>query len=408
MIGCCRAKSWYNFDGTVVPQQEVLGDEDVVHDRPPLNKKTPPFAAKRNGGAGTEKRPMTLIIAGFQVLSSSAAQIFSVYLSRQGPRKLTRFRGHASPFSQTPRANTIGASSACPDLDDYMRVCEEAVRAGGQVVQDWAGRFDVREKGPADLVTQADFASQEVVRKTVLTAFPDHRLLGEETGNCPNFRGHRGEAVRDENGAVPSDAAQPTGTAVPHSQYRWIVDPLDGTTNYVHGVPHYCVSLALERNGGLLVGAVYDPILGECFTAIEGRGARLNGRPIHASGVAALSEALAAVGFAPNSQADAPDVHVFLEMLPRCQAIRRTGSSALNLCYLAAGRFDLYWSYSTRIWDVAAGVLIVREAGGCVTSPNGGEFSLEEAHFLAAATPKLHARLVELAAMPNRQGKSEE
>jgi myo-inositol-1(or 4)-monophosphatase len=269
-----------------------------------------------------------------------------------------------------------------PDFDEYMRVCEAAVRAGGQVVQDWAGRFDVRKKGPADLVTQADFASQEIVRKTVLAAFPDHCLLGEEYEPTCGA------------GVSPAKAA---GTAAAQSQYRWIVDPLDGTTNYVHGVPHYCVSLALERNGRLLVGAVYDPILDECFTAIEGAGARLNGRPIHTSGVSALSEALAAVGFPPNVPADAPDLRVFLEMLPRCQAIRRTGSSALNLCYIAAGRFDLYWSYSTRIWDVAAGVLIVREAGGRVTSPDGGEFLLEEARFLAAATPELHARLLEIA-----------
>jgi myo-inositol-1(or 4)-monophosphatase len=277
------------------------------------------------------------------------------------------------------------------DFDDYLRVCEAAVRAGGQVVQDWAGRFDVRKKGPADLVTQADFASQEVVRKTVLAAFPEHSLLGEEAGDCPNFRAR-------ENGTVPfAAAAEAPRMAAARTEYRWIVDPLDGTTNYVHGVPHYCVSLALERNGRLLVGAVYDPILDECFTAIDGRGARLNGRPIHVSGVSALSEALAAVGFPPRPQPDGPDVRVFLKMLSRCQAIRRSGSSALNLCYLAAGRFDLYWSYSTRIWDVAAGVLIVREAGGRVTSPNGGEFSLEEAHFLAAATPDLHARLLEIA-----------
>jgi myo-inositol-1(or 4)-monophosphatase len=256
--------------------------------------------------------------------------------------------------------------------DDYFRVCDSAVRAGGQVVQDWAGRFDVRKKGPADLVTQADLASQEVVRKTVLGAFPDHCLLGEES----------------EPGARTSERAE----------YRWIVDPLDGTTNYVHGVPHYCVSLALERNGRLLVGAVYDPVLDECFSAVDGGGARLNGQPIRVSGVSQASEALAAVGFPYNVQSDAPDLRLFMEMLPRCQAIRRTGSSALNLCYLAAGRFDLYWSYSTHVWDVAAGVLIVREAGGIVTSPDGGEFMLEKASFLAAATPELHASLREVAA----------
>jgi myo-inositol-1(or 4)-monophosphatase len=257
-------------------------------------------------------------------------------------------------------------------LDAYLRVCEEAARLGGRVIQDWVGRAEVRKKGPADLVTQADVASQEAVRRAVLGAYPDHCFLGEEK----------------TSGEV----------AASRTEYRWIVDPLDGTTNFVHGVPHYCVSLALERNGELLVGTVYDPILDECFTAAAGQGSRLNGRPIHTSDVAELSEALAAVGFPPDVPRDAPDLLMFLEMLHRCQAIRRTGSSALNLCYLAAGRFDVYWSYSTRIWDVAAGVLILREAGGLATSPKGGEFCLEEAHFLAAANRGLHAQLCDVAA----------
>ena len=288
------------------------------------------------------------------------------------------------------------------DFDDYMRVCETAVRAGGQVVQDWAGRFDVRKKGPADLVTQADFASQEVVRKMVLTAFPDHSLLGEESRGLSQFSSASAESRTADHKPQPGRCTtnRSRDGCTTKAEYRWIVDPLDGTTNYVHGVPHYCVSLALERNGRLLVGAVYNPVLDECFTAIAGRGAWLNGRPIHVSGVSTLSESLAAVGFPPNVPPDAPDLRLFLAMIPRCQGIRRTGSSALNLCYLAAGRFDLYWSYATRIWDVAAGVLIVREAGGCVTSPDGGEFSLEEAHFLATATPELHARLREIAVTP--------
>jgi myo-inositol-1(or 4)-monophosphatase len=117
-----------------------------------------------------------------------------------------------------------------------------------------------------------------------------------------------------------------------------------------------------------------------------------------------LSEALAAAGFPPNVQGDAPDLRLFLEMLPRCQAIRRTGSAALNLCYLAAGRFDLFWSYSTHIWDVAAGVLILRETGGHITSPGGGPFALEEAHFLAAANGDLHSRLYEVAAKVTSSG----
>jgi myo-inositol-1(or 4)-monophosphatase len=189
-----------------------------------------------------------------------------------------------------------------------------------------------------------------------------------------------------------------SGTVQRRAEYRWITDPLDGTTNYAHGVPHYCVSLALERSGDLLVGAVYDPVLDECFTAAAGRGARLNERPIATSGVSELSEALAAVGFPPDVQPNSPDLLLFLEMLHHCQAIRRTGSSALNLCYLAAGRFDVYWSYSTKIWDVAAGALILREAGGAITSPSGGDFVLETGHFLAAANEKLHAQLQKVAA----------
>jgi myo-inositol-1(or 4)-monophosphatase len=262
-------------------------------------------------------------------------------------------------------------------INDYLRVCEEAARLGGRVVQEWAGRAAVQEKGPADLVTQADFASQELIRQTVLGAFPEHCLLGEEQlpAHAPSVR----------------------------SEYRWIVDPLDGTVNYVHGVPHYCVSLALERNGELLVGAVYDPVLEECFTAAIGQGARLNGQPIQPSNVSLLSEALAAVGFPPHAQRNAGDVTMFLAMMGRCQAIRRTGSSALNLCYLAAGRFDVYWSYSTNIWDVAAGALILQEAGGTITSPVGGCFCLEEAHFLAAANSDLHKQLLAVAVEATKQ-----
>jgi myo-inositol-1(or 4)-monophosphatase len=259
-----------------------------------------------------------------------------------------------------------------PSIEDFLSVCEKAVRTGGRLVQDWVGRAEVRTKGPADFVTQADLASQEAVRRTVLSAFPDHSLLGEEKSP----------------GEVPAE----------RTEYRWIVDPLDGTTNYVHGMPHYCVSLALERRGELLVGAVYDPIHDECFTASLGHGARLNGRPIHASSVLTVSESLAVVGFPYNVKKDSPDVRMFLEMLGRCHGIRRTGSTALNLAYMAAGWFDVYWSFSTNIWDVAAGVLLLREAGGYITSPTGSDFCLEKAEFLAAANRDLHVGLLEIAA----------
>jgi len=251
-------------------------------------------------------------------------------------------------------------------MPDYIKVCEEAVRAGAAAVREWIGRFEAREKGPADLVTEADYASQEAIRRTVLGAFPDHVLVSEEGD----------PATRPAEGA-----------------FRWIADPLDGTTNYVHRVPHYSVSLALEHRGDVLVGAVYNPADGECFTAVRGEGAWLDGRRLHTSGVTELGGALAVVGFPPKAKPDAPDVRVFLQALRRCQAVRRTGSAALNLCYLAAGRFDVYWSFSTKVWDVAAGVLMIREAGGVVTGPRGGAFDLNSGHFLAAANEPLHGEL---------------
>jgi myo-inositol-1(or 4)-monophosphatase len=256
-------------------------------------------------------------------------------------------------------------------MSDFLKVCEKAVREAGATVQGWIGKTSVRHKGPADLVTEADFAAQEVIRKTVLGAFPDHSLLGEE-----------GEHSGGD----------------PRTEYRWIADPLDGTTNYVHGVPHYAVSLALEQNGRILVGAIYNPPAEECFTAAAGQGARLNGRPIHTSQVARLSDALAATGFPNDVRPDSPDLRVFIEAAFHCQGIRRSGSASLNLCYLAAGRFDVLWAYSTKIWDIAAGILLVSEAGGIVTAADGGPFVLEDPRYLAAATPALHCELRQLAA----------
>jgi myo-inositol-1(or 4)-monophosphatase len=259
-------------------------------------------------------------------------------------------------------------------LIEFIGVCEKAIRAGGDIVLAWADKFEVRKKGPADLVTQADLESQQAISRIIWDAFPDHRIIGEE------------------------DAAMPrkTSAVLRESEYRWIVDPLDGTTNFVHGVPHYAVSLALERNGELLVGGVLDPIRNECFTAAAGQGALLNGRPIRASGVAALSDALAIVGFPPKVKPDSPDLLVFLQAIFHCQAVRRSGSTALNLAYLAAGRYDVFWNFSANIWDVAAGILLVREAGGAICAPNGGQFSLEQKPFLAAANPAILDQLREI------------
>ncbi len=257
-------------------------------------------------------------------------------------------------------------------MSSFMAICEKAVRAGGAILLEWLGRVQVQEKGRSDLVTEADFASQEMVRRTILEAFPDHFVLGEED--------------------VPGGVSTPSGT----SSYRWIVDPLDGTTNYVHQVPHFAVSLALERAGELLVGAVYNPVNDECYTAEAGQGAYLNGSRLKTSRVTKLSEALCAVGLPAVVTKDSPDLRLFLTGLDHCQAFRRTGSAALNLCYVAAGYYDVAWSYSTKVWDMAAGALLVQEAGGVVTTPGSDRLLLDQGHHIAAANPVLHERFVAL------------
>ena len=258
----------------------------------------------------------------------------------------------------------------------FMEICEKAVRRTGRLLLERLGTVSVREKGPSDLVTEADFAAQEMVSQMVLEAFPDHIVIGEE------------------DPAALSKAGRPAAGEKP--LYRWIVDPLDGTTNYVHQVPHFSVSLALEHGGQILVGAVYNPPGDECFTAVLGEGARLNGRPIHTSRVADLPKALCAIGFPASTRRDSPELLLFLEGLDRIQGFRRTGSASLNLCYVACGRYDVAWSFSTKIWDIAAGTLLIREAGGIVTSPDGGGLILEKGSFLAAANEGLHRQIKQL------------
>ena len=269
-------------------------------------------------------------------------------------------------------------------MPDFLTVCEEAARAGGAVLLDWVERFTVREKAPADLVTEADVASQETVRRILLSAFPDHDFLSEEE-----------PAVTDSAttaGASAGKSANSPPTAV-ESRFRWIVDPLDGTTNYVHRIPEFAVSLALERGGEVLVGCVFNPVAGECYTARRGGGAFLNGRRLAVSAATNLSQALVAASFPPKVEAGSRPLLDFNRVIIACQSIRRTGSAALNLCYVAAGRFDAYWARETKIWDVAAGSLIIQEAGGVITSFDGGPLRLDRPQFIAAATERLHREL---------------
>jgi len=253
-------------------------------------------------------------------------------------------------------------------MHDYITVCERAARRGGEVLLDWQGRISPREKAPKDLVSEADLASQTAIFEIIHDAFPDHDLLGEEDDTA--------------NSAARS------------SEFRWIVDPLDGTVNYVHRLPAYSVSVALEHQGQVQAGVVFDPIANECFSAVKGEGAFLNGVKISASGCDSLRTALVAASLSAGVSRDSEEIARFLDVLVECQALRRLGSAALNLAYLAAGRLDAYWATSVKVWDVAAGVLLVQEAGGLVTGVEGEAFDLSRPRFAAAATLMLHKALV--------------
>ncbi|HEY2892560.1 MAG TPA: inositol monophosphatase family protein [Pirellulales bacterium] len=244
---------------------------------------------------------------------------------------------------------------------EFQRICDEAARAGGRKLLDFAGRAQVREKGPSDLVTEADWASQEAIRQVLLGTFPHHGLISEELDQPVN----------------------------PEAELCWIVDPLDGTTNYVHQIPHYAVSIALLERGSPITATILDPVHDELFSASKSGGAWLNGSPIHTSAAADPAESIVAASFSARVSADSPEIEQFRSVLLNCQAVRRTGSAALNMAYLAAGRFDAFWSMSTKAWDVAAGVLLVQEAGGVIRHVSGTPFDLSAPHPLATATVEL-------------------
>lgn len=250
--------------------------------------------------------------------------------------------------------------------DEFLKVCEEAARAAGAVLLEWSPRFSVREKGPADLVTEADVAAQEEIQRRILDKFPDHGFLGEESGKDIN----------------------------PGAEHRWIVDPLDGTTNYVHQVAYYCVSIGLEHNGELIVGVIYDPVSKDCYTATKGGGAFLNGtQRLQVRDTKDLGDALVSTSISPRAQPESAEMRDLAQIVSRCRTVRRMGSAALNLCQIAAGRFDAYWAENNKAWDIAAGFVILREAGGYIASLDGSEVDLKNPKFIAACTPELHAEM---------------
>lgn len=250
-------------------------------------------------------------------------------------------------------------------IEQLLVTCEQAARVGGKQLLAWRGRFSTREKAERDYVTDADLASQEAIHAVILERFPDHGFLGEESADFNQLQ-------------------QP---------YCWVVDPLDGTTNYIHDYPFFAVSVAVAQAGRLVAGAILDPLREELFLAAKGKGATLNGEPTASSGATELRESLLAVSFPPKLHVEMPDVKAFLQIAPLCRAVRRTGSAALNLAYVACGRLDAHWAFEINPWDSAAGVLLVQESGGVATSVLGDEFDLSSGDYLVAATAEMHRAL---------------
>ncbi|HJT22698.1 MAG TPA: inositol monophosphatase family protein [Nitrospira sp.] len=236
------------------------------------------------------------------------------------------------------------------DTDRLMDTAVEAARTAGDLLLDCAkSGFRVMHKNPINLVTDADQTAERSIVDLIKKRFPSHRILAEEQG-------------------VAVHTASP---------YQWIIDPLDGTTNFAHGFPFYGVSIAVEQNGTCVVGVVLDPVRNELFTAQTGAGAYLNGDSIKVSHVAHLDHALLVTGFAYDIRETANNnLDHFAKFALKAQGLRRTGSAALDLCYVAAGRFDGFWEVRLNPWDMAAGVVILKEAGGTVTDFSGTGYSI--------------------------------
>jgi myo-inositol-1(or 4)-monophosphatase len=254
-------------------------------------------------------------------------------------------------------------------LHEYHEAAQEAARRAAAVLEEWRQKFQVREKGRFDLVTDADLASQKAIHAFLSGRFPGHAFLGEEDAG-PKSR--------------PPIDAPPT----------WIVDPIDGTTNYVHDCPLYCISIGLQIAGELVVGVVLDPSRNEMFHAAKGVGAWVNERRIQTSATARLEEALIATGFPPDLRGHELTLDWWRHFSLRTRSLRRTGSTALNMAYVAAGRFDAYYAFDNHVWDVAGATVLIREAGGLVTNVDGADYDAFTPDALASNGP-LHPFLVE-------------
>jgi myo-inositol-1(or 4)-monophosphatase len=266
-------------------------------------------------------------------------------------------------------------SNPSTQLEWVPKASEIAREAGSRLSEFLAQGVKTEYKGDVDLVTVADRTVEKLIRTRLAEIFPDHGMYGEE-----------GTRERLDQ------------------QYRWYVDPLDGTTNFAHGIPHFCVSMGLEQrapdlapdqDGRIVAGVIYNPMLDELFTAERGKGATVNGRPINVSRVPDLAESLVATGFPSRKRHDSPNIHFYQEFTLRSHGVRRAGSAALDLAYVACGRFEAFWEFHLNPWDTSAGFLLVEEAGGRITDFSNGPFQLNSREVLAS-NGLVHSELIGL------------
>ena len=252
-------------------------------------------------------------------------------------------------------------------MQSYFDVAVRAARAAGTFQKErlWS-EHEIRFKGETDLVTEVDRQCEEMIVAMIRQSWPEHDFLAEENDYA------RGD-----------------------SRYRWIIDPLDGTTNYAHGFPWFCVSIALQVNGVIRLGVIYHPMMDELFTAVGGEGAYLNGKPLHVSRREPLKSCLVATGFPYDRTWDNENnFKHFFHFQMAARAVRRAGAAALDLAYVAAGRLDGYWECKLKPWDVAAGQLLVTEAGGRVTNHGGESYSVYD-HRIVASNGLIHGAILD-------------
>jgi myo-inositol-1(or 4)-monophosphatase len=250
----------------------------------------------------------------------------------------------------------------------YLETAKEIAREAGALLANFfERRIPFELKGDFDLVTEADRSSEKLVVERLRSHFPSHGIVAEEGG------GHKSP-----------------------SEYRWYVDPLDGTTNFAHGFPMFNVTLGLERAGEIIAGVVYDPIHDEMFAAERGSGAWLNGRRIHVSRVQRLADSLASTGFPSRKRHHNVNIHFYHQMAMASHGVRRTGSAAIDLAYVSSGRLDAFWEFGLNPWDMAAGVLLVSEAGGRVSDMNGALHAMPASKHVLADNAAIHEEILAL------------